>query len=137
MTIIDGVSTYTFPDFKNSGLDNYSREKRMVRYKSIDQLNTESIIGSDYTIDITFYQLTGSERDDINSIFLENSTTEISTIDEVLSGESYIKFSVTTTPIFIENKKIQFKKSIESKDIVYYNARLTYRADSLSTPTKP
>ncbi len=136
MRLIDGSGTHTFNSSIISGIDNYSNEKRMNRYKSIDALESENVFGTSFFIQFDFFQLNESERDTLNTIFIDNNLTSIDNFDEVLAGETYKILSGATNSIFITTKSIQFKRSIESKGIDFYNSRLIIRFDSVATATK-
>lgn len=136
MRFIDGSGTHTFNPSIVSGIDNYSKEKRKNKYTSIDDINSELLIGTSYFITFDFFSLNESERNVLNDIFEDNNLTSIDNYDEVLTGESYKTLGSVTNPIYIETSKIQFKKATNKKDILKYNSRLKIRFDSVASATK-
>ena len=145
MRIIDGSGTHTFPAEKTSDIDDYMDLSRDVSYVSIDKLGTSANIGTDKNLTVTFFQLTRTQVDELITIFKDSkestngnsSITKIDNIDEVLSGETFTELLAATNGFFIETKELVPKKSIESKDIKFWNARLKFRFDTVTNPTKP
>lgn len=141
MTITDTAGTHIFPSFNCSDLYDYGNVSRHESYTNIADLNSTSAIGSDLLITINFYQLTRSKLTELNDIFILNksnnaSITQIDNSDEVNTGETYIKFLGATNGIFIETKQWKQKKSVNTKDIQYWNTRLDIRFDTATTHVK-
>lgn len=137
MRIIDGSGTHTFNALHCRGFDNYTKEKRRVLFDPIDEIKEEDVFGTSKFVTIDFLRLDATQRDELNDIFIDNNITKIDTLDEYLSGESYDEYTGVTDPIFIETNKFNARKSINSRDILYYQTRLTFRFDTVTTIVKP
>ena len=136
MTIIDSADTYVFKERQNTFL--IEKTKRINDYKIIDKTQDESNIGIDQEINIKFYELTESNKSDLEDVFILNEITSISNIDEVEVGEDYITLTgVTNNPFIISPKnKPKFRFVIEKKGINFYNFRMSIRFDTKTINTK-
>lgn len=136
MTIIDSNDTYIFKERQNTFL--IEKTKRIVDYKIVDKTQDESKIGIDQEISIKFYELTESNKSDINDIFILNEITSISNIDEVDVGQDYVTLTGVTNDPFIVSPKNEpkFRFVIEKKGIDYYNFRMSVRFDTKTINTK-
>ena len=141
MTIIDTSGTHVFSSDLVSDIDDFGTDTRDVTYKNIALHNSNATIGTDIFIVFNFFQLDRTELTELNTIFTTNkannsSITSITNIDEVLTGEKYTEMLGATNGIYIETKKWKQKKSIQSKDIKFWNTRLTFRVDAVTFKTK-
>lgn len=137
MRIIDGSGTHIFINRISSNINSYNNEKRTIRYKSISQIESESTIGTNKFITFKFKGMTLTEKNLLNTIFIDNDITKIDNFDEVLSGENYTQLLAATDGFFINNRTFKSKQSIDTKDIEFFNATLTIRFDTNSIIAKP
>lgn len=97
------------------------RDKQAVKYKFIDQTESETVIGNRYIIDIDFRGITETEKDNLNTFFLDDDLLKVDNSDEVSSG------SVTYSgdPLILSPKSaMRWKRVVNYRDINFYNGKM-------------
>jgi len=141
MRIVDTSGTHTFLIETVSDINDFGTISRDVTYKNIALHNSSVSIGTDKVITFDFFQLDRTKLTELNTIFTTNkgdnsSIALITNVDEVITGETYLELVGATNGIYIDTKQWKQKKSIQSKDIQFWNTRLTFRFDTVVTKTK-
>ena len=116
----------------------YSLRRRSRQYKFIDGRNNFERIGDTIVLDVLFFDIQESEKEDIYDYIFktQDDLTSISSIDEVPSGDSYTAY---TTNIVVEKPKmdLMFKRDINSKHADSFTTKMTITCDTKTTGVKP
>ncbi len=112
--------------------------RRSIHVQHVDLKKEFMKIGRSYVLVIDFYGLDTTDRDNLNTIFLDDygDLTAISAIDEVQSGETYDAYSGNMY-ISKPTDTLTFRRSAAKKQINNWHTKITVICDTKTTPTKP
>lgn len=115
-----------------------SRRKRALYDRMVDLKLDGVKIGADYILDIDIFIADATDRDNFNTIFLDDfgDLTAISNIDEVGSGETYTSYQ---TDMIIEQpqRDLVWRRVYNQKQINVFKTKLKVVCSGKTTPTKP